>query len=62
MTIIDRRNSEVVKDENVAAVNEYAAVLKAVDGDYAGEEVDFFHYRVVSVTEFDAIDPSDKKK
>ena len=62
VTIIDRRNSEVVTDENVAAVNEFAAILKAVNGDYNEADVDFFHYDVKPVVHFEALEPSNKKK
>ena len=54
VTIIDRRNSEVIVDKNIAAQGSTTAILKALNGTkHSNKDIDHYHYATDVVTEFE---------
>lgn len=60
--VVDRRNSEIVAEENVAAQDKTTAILKVMKGNYNVKDVDHYHYDISTLTEFVAEKDETKKK
>ena len=54
VVVVDKRNSEVIVDTNVVALDSKTAYVKALDGvTYDVKDLDFFHVSTSSITDFE---------